>query len=96
MSDDQVSQPDDPSPAGSPPDGPGRPKKFHVAWLIFGGLLLAIGGCGMFLGTLNLSSSSTNPLSAIGGIGFGVGVLLFVGGIITAIVRAIASAAHKK
>ena len=61
-----------------------------IAMMIFGGIVLAFGGCALFLANLNYSGSQTSvkeTLSAIGAIGFVAGVLGFVGGVIWAIAR---------
>ena len=50
--------------------------------MFFGGLVLAVGGCGVFLSTLNFNSNDVSPGTVIGGIAFAAGCILFlIGGL---------------
>ena len=78
------------TPTQSPPRKASRARV--IAMMIFGGIVLAFGGCALFLANLNFSGSSNSTreaMSAVGAIGFVVGVLGFVGGLIWAIARRI-------
>jgi protein-S-isoprenylcysteine O-methyltransferase Ste14 len=57
--------------------------------LVFGGPVLAVGGCALFAAYLNINggSSSNDTISAVGAIIFVVGVLSFLVGIIWALAR---------
>jgi hypothetical protein len=57
--------------------------------LVFGGPVLAVGGCALFAAYLNINggSSSNDTISAVGAIIFVVGVLAFLVGIVWAIAR---------
>ncbi len=63
-----------------------------IVMLVLGGLVLGIGGCGLFLFNLDLEggSSQRETLAAIGAIVFFVGVLSFVVGCIWAFSRWVA------
>ena len=61
----------------SPPNGTsdkstGLPRWKQLAWMIGGGIVLAIGGCGFFLSSIGDS----------GGIGGGLGAIAFVVGVL--------------
>jgi uncharacterized membrane protein HdeD (DUF308 family) len=51
-----------------------RPKWKQLAWMIGGGIVLAVGGCGFFLADFNSWGGN------IGAITFVIGVLLFLAG----------------
>jgi hypothetical protein len=57
--------------------------------LVFGGPVLAVGGCALFAAYLNINggSSSNDAISAVGAIIFVVGVLAFLVGIVWALAR---------
>ena len=57
--------------------------------LVFGGPVLAVGGCALFAAYLNINggSSSNDSISAVGAIIFIVGVLAFLVGIVWAFAR---------
>lgn len=76
-----------------------RPKWKQVAVMFFGGIGLAIGGCGMFLATIDRQT----PLGVVGGIGFAGGLILILIGGITGLVymvsyaiRALKSDSHPR
>jgi hypothetical protein len=76
----------------TPPQAPPRKasRARVIAMMIFGGIVLAFGGCAMFLANVNFSggtNSTKETLSAIGAIGFVAGVLGFFGGVTWAIAR---------
>ena len=75
--------------ATTPQEAPRKASRGRViAMLVLGGPALAIGGCALFLSNMNFSSgSSGNALGTLGAIGFFAGVLLFVAGVIWALVR---------
>jgi len=62
-----------------------------ILMLVFGGIVLAVGGCALFAAYLNIggggSSSSNEALSAAGAIIFCGGVILFIIGILWAVAR---------
>ena len=76
------------------PDAPqSAPRKASsvriLLMLVFGGPVLAVGGCALFAAYLNINggSSSNDSISAVGAIIFVVGVLAFLVGIIWAFAR---------
>jgi hypothetical protein len=77
-----------PPPLGGPPPGtppgapPERPKWKQVAIMVFGGLVLAFGGCFLFLATVDGNSGP----SMLGGLIFVIGMLLLLIGGITGLV----------
>ena len=54
--------------------------------MFFGGLVLAVGGCGFFLSDLNLNSSATSATQVVGGIAFAAGCISFLIGGLTGLV----------
>jgi hypothetical protein len=78
------------TPAGAPPQQ--APRKASsgriIAMMVLGGPALAIGGCMLFLANVNFNSGNAdNPLSFVGGAGFVVGVIAFIGGVLWALAR---------
>ena len=77
------------------PDAPqSAPRKASsvriLLMLVFGGPVLAVGGCALFAAYLNISgggSGSNDTISAIGAIIFIVGVLAFLVGLVWALAR---------
>jgi hypothetical protein len=57
--------------------------------LVFGGPVLAVGGCALFAAYLNINGgpSSNDMISAVGAIIFVIGVLAFLVGIVWALAR---------
>jgi hypothetical protein len=79
-------------PPPAPPSDPPSPKTEKPRWrqvliMFFGGLVLAIGGCAMFLATFNVHGES--PVGIVGALIFFAGVLLLAVGGITGLVYAI-------
>ena len=80
------------SPSSTPEAAP-RPasRTRTILMLVFGGIVLAVGGGALFASYLNIggggSSSSNEALSATGAIIFCGGVLLFIIGVIWAVAR---------
>ena len=62
-----------------------------VLMLILGGLVLAGGGCALFLANLNINGGASNRdnLSAAGAIGFILGALAFIVGALWGLARLI-------
>ena len=58
-----------------------------IAMMILGGIVLAVGGCALFLSDMNFNSGGAGALGTLGAIGFIGGVLSFIGGIIWALIR---------
>jgi hypothetical protein len=62
-----------------------RPSPYKKVLIVIGcGILMAAGGCGLFLGTLNHSN-----VSGFFALVFGIGVLTVIVGLILLIVRAV-------
>jgi protein-S-isoprenylcysteine O-methyltransferase Ste14 len=76
------------------PDAPqSAPRKASsvriLLMLVFGGPVLAVGGCALFAAYLNINGgpSSNDAISAVGAIIFVIGVLAFLVGIVWALAR---------
>ena len=76
------------------PDAPqSAPRKASsvriLLMLVFGGPVLAVGGCALFAAYLNINGgpSSNDTISAVGAIVFVIGVLAFLVGMIWAFAR---------
>jgi hypothetical protein len=80
----------EPIPAAPPPQEAPRKasRKRIILMLALGGPVLAFGGCMLFLGTMNFNSGSADgPLSVLGAIGFGAGVIGFIWGVLWGLAR---------
>ena len=77
------------SPGPPPQEAPRKASRARIiTMMILGGVVLAVGGCALFLANANFSTGGAdNPLSVLGGLGFAAGVIAFIGGIIWALVR---------
>ena len=64
-------------------------RKRAILMTVFGGIVLAGGGCALFLANLNINggSSQRDTLSATGALVFIGGVLTFIVGVLWALVR---------
>jgi hypothetical protein len=80
-----MAEPVSPVPPQAAPRNASR--KRIILMLVLGGLVLAFGGCALFLGTANFDSSSAGLVPGIGAIGFIVGVLAFIVGILWGLAR---------
>ena len=70
----------EPSPPGSTDDE--GPKWKQVVWLVCGGIVLAIGGCGFFFLSINSWGGG------IGAVVFVIGIVLFLAGCVRGLFRA--------
>jgi hypothetical protein len=83
-----MSEPPVVAPPLPPQEAPRKASRARIiTMMILGGIVLAVGGCALFLGTMNFNSGSVGALGTLGAIGFIGGVLSFIGGIIWALIR---------
>ena len=78
------------APGVTPQEAPRKASPARVIlMLVIGGIVLAFGGCALFLANLNINggSSQSDTLSAMGAIIFIGGVLAFIGCIVWALAR---------
>ena len=69
------------TPGAAPQEAPRKAsRKRTILMLVLGGLLLAFGGCALFLGNLNMNGESELA---------NVGAVLFIGGVLAFIVGAV-------
>jgi len=88
-----------PQPSIVPPSAPvsvppGRPRWKQAIWLVIGGAVLAVGGCGMFLTNLNMNTDG-GFLANVGAVLFVVGLLAFVIGGLIIVVRVVVGLFHR-
>jgi len=65
-------------------------RKRTILMLVFGGVVLAFGGCALFLANLNINgggSSGRDVLSGVGAVTFVIGVLAFIVGLLWGLAR---------
>jgi hypothetical protein len=75
-------------PVTPPQEAPRKASRARIiVMMVLGGIVLAVGGCALFLSDMNLNSGGAGALGTLGAIGFIAGVLSFVGGLLWAIVR---------
>jgi hypothetical protein len=67
-------------------DDPSRPTSVtkQVVILIFSGLIMSVGSCAGFLGT----AGGSNPIAFVFAIGFVAGVVMLIGTVVWAVIRA--------
>jgi hypothetical protein len=77
------------TPAPTPETAPRKASRTRtILMMIFGGIVLALGGCALFLSYASFGTSSSNDtVAGIGAIGFVGGALAFVGGVLWALAR---------
>ena|SRR5215471_3053954 len=75
-----------PVPTGTPPGTPTpKPRGKQIAILLIGGLILAFGGCALFLSSMNFNSGSTDAIGFLWGLMFVVGAGMFLFGCVIAL-----------
>lgn len=80
--------------SGLPQEAPRKASPLRVlVMLLVGGIVLAGGGCALFLGTF--TGTTSGVLDKLGAVSFVIGVLLFVAGVLWAIVLGLARLLRK-
>ena len=83
-----MSEPPVVAPPLPPQEAPRKASRARIlAMMIVGGIVLAVGGCALFLSDMNFNSGGAGAVGTLGAIGFFAGVLSFIGGIIWALIR---------
>ena len=75
-----------PPPGGTPPGTPTtKPRGKQLAILLIGGPILAVGGCALFLSSMNFNSGSADAIGFLWGLMFVVGCGMFLVGCMIAL-----------
>lgn len=75
-----------PAPTGTPPGTPTpKPRGKQLAILLIGGPILAVGGCALFLNSMNFNSGSSDAIGFVWGLMFVVGCGMFLIGCVIAL-----------
>jgi len=74
------------APGGTPPGTPTpKPRGKQLAILLISGPILAVGGCALFLSSMNFNSGSADAIGFLWGLMFVVGAGMFVVGCLIAL-----------